>query len=75
MRDETKRALRRHLGDRIARATTIESTSRDDVARAAFAAKLWLKDAALLRFDDYHCEKRRRRLLDRDRRTGRTPAR
>jgi hypothetical protein len=72
------------LGDRIARATTIESTSRDDVARAAFAAKLWLKDAALLRFDDYHWEKRRRRLLDRDRRrrlldrdrrTGRTPAR
>ena len=27
---------------------------RDDVARAAFAAKLWLKDAALLRFGDYH---------------------
>jgi hypothetical protein len=43
---------------------------RDEVARAAFAARLWLKDAALLRFNDYHWEKRRRRLHDRDRKTG-----
>lgn len=48
---------------------------RDDVARAAFAAKLWLKDAARLRFGDYHWEKRRRRMHDRDRKTGRAPAR
>lgn len=48
---------------------------RDDVARAAFAAKLWLKDAALFRFDDYHWEKRRRRMHDRDRKTGRATAR
>ena len=71
MRDETKRTLRRHVGDRIAARRRIQSESRDDVARAVFATKLWLKDAALLRFDDYHWEKRRRRLLDRDRKTGR----
>ena len=46
------------------------TTRRDEVARAAFAARLWLKDAAMLRFGDYHWEKRRRRLHDRDRKTG-----
>ena len=48
---------------------------RDQVARGAFAAKLWLRDAALFRLDDYHWEKRRRRMHDRDRKTGRAPAR
>ena len=43
---------------------------RDKFARGAFAAKLWLKDAALFRLDDYHWEKRRRRLRDRDHKTG-----
>jgi len=49
----------------------VETTPlRDEIARAAFAARLWLKDAALCRFGDYHWEKRRRRLHDRDRKTG-----
>jgi hypothetical protein len=56
-----------------------DGSLRDQVARAAFAAKLWLKDAALFRFSDYHWEKRRRRrrrrLHDRDRKTGRARAR
>ena len=46
------------------------TTRRDEFARTAFAARLWLKDAALWRFGDYHWEKRRRRLHDRDRKTG-----
>jgi hypothetical protein len=48
-----------------------DGSLRGDVARAAFVAKLWLKDAARFRFNDYHWEKRRRRLQDRDRKTGR----
>jgi hypothetical protein len=52
-----------------------DGSLRDQVARAAFAAKLWLKDAALFRFSDYHWEKRRRRMHDHDRKTGRAPAR
>lgn len=52
-----------------------DGSLRDDVARAAFAAKLWLKDAALFRFNDYHWEKRRRRMHDHDRKSGRATAR
>ena len=42
---------------------------------AAFATKLWLKDAARFRFGDYHWEKRRRRLHEHDRKTGRATGR
>ena len=72
MRADTRRTLKRHVIDRIAAGQHVDKTRlRDEAARAAFWAKLWLKDAALCRFGDYHWEKRRRRLLDRDRRTGR----
>jgi hypothetical protein len=48
-----------------------DGSLRQEVGRAAFATKLWLKDAARFRFGDYHWEKRRRRMHDRDRKTGR----
>jgi hypothetical protein len=71
MRADTRRTLKRHVIDRIAARQRVDKARlRDEAARAAFWAKLWLKDAALCRFGDYHWEKRRRRLLDRDRRTG-----
>ena len=47
-----------------------QTTAWHELARGTYAARLWLRDAVMLRFDDYHWEKRRRRLHDRDRKTG-----
>ena len=47
-----------------------ETTAWHELIRGGFAVRLWVRDALRLQFGDYHWEKRRRRLHDRDKRTG-----
>jgi hypothetical protein len=52
------------IGEQLAQyETTTIARSRDrNARRMAYAARLWLVDAALFRLDHYHWESRRRRL-------------
>jgi hypothetical protein len=47
-----------------------QTTAWHELIRGGFAVRLWVRDALRLQFGDYHWEKRRRRLHDRDKRTG-----